>query len=155
MSFQSTLPRGERLVSAISSSTSYDFNPRSREGSDQIPFAYAVRCCLFQSTLPRGERPFCAFFFFFHVDISIHAPARGATRLPRLRSSCLTDFNPRSREGSDRGTQPQYILNAISIHAPARGATIKQKERRWEMWISIHAPARGATSHRPLSCPQI
>ena len=78
--------------------------------------------------------------------ISIHAPARGATRCkkrlvcfkqnfnPRSREgsdsvffkvrSFLDYFNPRSREGSDSGVpKNNAIALKISIHAPARGAT--------------------------------
>ena len=76
----------------------------------------------FQSTLPRGERLFPTFFDTSVRIISIHAPARGATykmacsvslnvfqsTLPRgerpnaeLFCAQWTDFNPRSREGSD------------------------------------------------------
>ena len=36
-------------------------------------------------------------------------------------------FNPRSREGSDTGTAEQNTKLVISIHAPAKGAT----ESRW------------------------
>ena len=59
------------------------------------------------------------------VDISIHAPARGAT-LHRL-----------------------FLLKhvvTISIHAPARGATQFPDIDIVHQAISIHAPARGATS---------
>ena len=77
--FQSTLPRGERLDDVLIFSMLNDFNPRSREGSDDrsgersdisrhfnprsregsdTMFSYAVRCTF----------------------ISIHAPARGATQ---------------------------------------------------------------------------
>ena len=85
-----------------------DFNPRSREGSDEVLFV-----------------EFCKHF------ISIHAPARGATKalrrkggnlrfqstLPRgerLASGSKTatlssNFNPRSREGSDSKLQPFTI----------------------------------------------
>ncbi len=77
----------------------------------------------FQSTLPRGERPVCDVLTNIRQFISIHAPARGATRdvqllrdgirfqstLPRGERQTVsvqvipdgTDFNPRSREGSD------------------------------------------------------
>ena len=34
--------------------------------------------------------------------ISIHAPVKGATRPHTTNSHPATDFNPRSREGSDR-----------------------------------------------------
>ena len=57
------------------------------------------------------------------TDISIHAPARGAT------SSFCVSF-PRS---------------PISIHAPARGATCYFYFSSPFSVISIHAPARGAT----------
>ena len=100
-SFQSTLPRGERRRYALLERQSCHFNPRSREGSDSR----------------------CSAIFQVQAVISIHAPARGATRitvknrieeqfqstLPRgERRVKRTDiilrygnFNPRSREGSD------------------------------------------------------
>ena len=99
------------------------FNPRSREGSDFIP-------------LPQRK----------NKNISIHAPARGAT-------------------AHGKELSPSH---AISIHAPARGATRFRKPYRVTgkfqstlprgerltvvvfrpllLTISIHAPARGATS---------
>ena len=54
--FQSTLPRRERPYFINAMSFKFDFNPRSREGSDQKCFLRP--CCLprFQSTLPRRER---------------------------------------------------------------------------------------------------
>ena len=78
--------------------------------------------------------------------ISIHAPAKGATTRHSAFSIAVTDFNPRSREGSDfnaqccqhsgnnfnprsrEGSDSPYPLHhhfsAISIHAPAKGATL-------------------------------
>ena len=55
-----------------------DFNPRSRTGSDAVD--------------PRTTTT---------EVISIHAPARGATRGPKTIKSFGLDFNPRSRTGSD------------------------------------------------------
>ena len=81
--------------------TIISFNPRSREGSDAaVPVGHDERV-VFQSTLPRGER---------HgmewpqktSNVSIHAPARGATSA-KIGASASTGFNPRSREGSDSG----------------------------------------------------
>ena len=99
--FQSTLPRGER-----------------RRTLDTV-----VKSVKFQSTLPRGERPGCFSGVGYATcsfnprsragsdvvnedetaagNVSIHAPARGAT-------AC------RVPQGSDC---------RVSIHAPARGAT--------------------------------
>ena len=79
---------------------------------------------LFQSTLPRGERPVSGI-------LSISMPIFQST-LPRgerlwwkiIYNIIYTDFNPRSREGSDRANGSFFIDNmGISIHAPARGAT--------------------------------
>ena len=56
--FQSTLPRRERLWSVVK----------------------AVREVLFQSTLPRRERRTCPCTRYSWQRISIHAPAKGATR---------------------------------------------------------------------------
>ena len=77
--FQSTLPRGER----------------------QEELFAETRLKLFQSTLPRGERLFVRFRFSDVSEISIHAPARGAT------------------DHAISALRYAYI----SIHAPARGAT--------------------------------
>ena len=61
-------------------------------------------------------------------EISIHAPARGATSSGGNVFINALDFNPRSREGSDDGTAGQGVKKtAISIHAPARGATRGEK----------------------------
>ena len=56
--------------------------------------------------------------------ISIHAPAKGATGARAYLVSPRRDFNPRSREGSDRiGGHTTTKATTISIHAPAKGAT--------------------------------
>ena len=82
MRFQSTLPRGERLgVDWDALIKKYDFNPRSREGSDFYAERAGNGSQIFQSTLPRGERLDQLQSFDKQSNISIHAPARGATSL--------------------------------------------------------------------------
>ena len=100
-------------------------------------------------------------------DVSIHAPARGAT--PSLTSllRLVRCFNPRAREGRDIRHGVNVSKSYVSIHAPARGATDRHgvylSERRFQstrprgarlaangvgdrrVRVSIHAPARGAT----------
>ncbi len=99
--FQSTLPRRERqsclitfsLIGHISihapakgatatSDCTYNFinnfNPRSREGSDNNYSQNRYQCLSFQSTLPRRER-----------------------RYNQSKGGLIKYFNPRSREGSD------------------------------------------------------
>ena len=78
---------------------------------------------IFQSTLPRGERRCSYSNRSCSLQISIHAPTRGAT-------------------GSTTYTG---LSICISIHAPTRGATWKSILDSKLKYISIHAPTRGAT----------
>ena len=78
-----------------------DFNPRSREGSDLLPSREIGYIKRFQSTLPRGERLNTSIEVTLSVAISIHAPARGATCCHGRLDGLPDYFNPRSREGSD------------------------------------------------------
>ncbi len=48
----------------------------------------------------------CIFFLIHAKIISIHAPAKGATVIVRAGSGVTEDFNPRSREGSDKEGRP-------------------------------------------------
>ena len=99
------------------------FNPRSHERSDDSQFVYIAQ-----------------------MDISIHAPTRGATITARLlwitqqefqstlpreerpnRASstrAAANFNPRSHERSDHARMRKRRSTGISIHAPTRGATM-------------------------------
>ena len=99
----------------------------------------------FQSTLPRRERQYLLSCKDFICFISIHAPAKGATkhnfygvRLFRFQSTL-----PRR----ERRCKPcAYIWSkTISIHAPAKGATAQETGISVDTLISIHAPAKGAT----------
>ena len=60
--------------------------------------------------------------------------------------SAFLYFNPRSREGSDPGSEDVQAGQEISIRAPARGATICESRNLTDSAISIRAPARGATN---------
>ena len=101
----------------------YYFNPRSREGSDRSHCTYTTLRQQFQPTLPRGERPVSEIMGDQDPEISTHAPARGATVF---------------------GSNPEEFYQ-ISTHAPARGATQTGAFSYQSALISTHAPARGAT----------
>ena len=122
----------------------YNFNPRSREGSDSKQSIYEQLISIsihapakgatfkhnstnirviFQSTLPRRERRWIFIYYFLHIH-----------------------FNPRSREGSDVLFYLYSPFRIISIHAPAKGATNSSKSGWSQAIISIHAPAKGATA---------
>ena len=62
----------------------------------------------------------------YDLEISIHAPARGATVQRKIRFYITRRFNPRTREGCDKyNGKRQAWEERVSIHAPARGATKK------------------------------
>ena len=102
----------------------HNFNPHSREGSDDETYIALQKVKEFQSTLPRREWHFAANVFAlafmrfqstlprreWHLQpnyladikiISIHTPAKGVTNYAATLSDVNTDFNPHSREGSD------------------------------------------------------
>ena len=101
--FQSTLPRGERQPpGSDDDGLERNFNPRSREGSDQIFHTLCGFCGNFNPRSREGSDCMC-----------------------RIRRFYLVHFNPRSREGSDLSLPEETTTtHIISIHAPARGATI-------------------------------
>ena len=77
--FQSTLPRGERQHIHINSITMYQFQstlPRGERLFTMMPLWYLI---WFQSTLPRGERHRKGHIKNRLREVSIHAPAWGAT----------------------------------------------------------------------------
>ena len=78
------------------------FNPRSRERSDRILlFSLHIRHISIHAPargatlLTNSKQP--------RIEISIHAPARGATMPDTMPTAIASNFNPRSRERSDRG----------------------------------------------------
>ena len=203
--FQSTPPHGERRafglralaqMSVVSihapargatsqvrqAVTDVRFIPRPRTGSDPGARAGAVIRYLFQSTPPHGERLVVPLIILQSRAswVSIHAPARGATRCTGFRIlQGHQGFNPRPRTGSDHGLScsMRVIQSSVSIHAPARGATCSLSHAvaaclwgfnprprtgsdeidfasgvRRASAVSIHAPARGATSALCLGC---
>ena len=123
--FQSTLPRRERPLPHQRYTHGCDhFNPRSREGSDIL-------------SMPDKADA---------LQISIHAPAKGATIIARARFHINTNFNPRSREGSD--VMPCIMIYLVQHFNPrSREGSDEHDVQEYDMdaAISIHAPAKGAT----------
>ena len=144
--FQSTLPRGERLEYETSfwtgnkisihaptrgatlmelrkDLTLKNFNPRSHEGSDSWTHLNNTWFGYFN---PRSHE--------------------GSDGLETKKYSNYNNFNPRSHEGSDAQLAQCCCDTSISIHAPTRGATRNICTTYLKFWISIHAPTRGATA---------
>ena len=122
-----------------------DFNPRSYKRSDlPLPALKNIRL-IFQSTLLQEERPYRNKANAIALQISIHAPTRGATcTMPIMRWAEMISIHAPTRGA----TSTRMIVTpaaVISIHAPTRGATQMESQFQKLARISIHAPTRGAT----------
>ena len=127
------------------------FNPRTREGCDQVlGHAQTQRHIYFNPRTREGCDHDGNTVQLFCKTISIHAPVKGATFQGILHFQIgFVDFNPRTREGCDRTTlaEAQQDLD-ISIHAPVKGATPAIGQLLLiDFIISIHAPVKGATPY--------
>jgi len=95
---------GRDLPAAGQTGSLKSFNPRARTGRD-----------LAVNVFPGGAG-----------EVSIHAPARGATGPFKFQNAPKGGFNPRARTGRDTMETQFGWLSEVSIHAPARGATGSQ-----------------------------
>ena len=124
------------------------FNPRAREGRDRKPAVIRHGTCVSIHAPARGATR-TRVGQASGGDVSIHAPARGATRWSGR--WCLSFWFQSTRP---RGARPGFgrfdkLHLIVSIHAPARGATHKFEGLLLDVVGSIHAPARGATEAVP------
>ena len=102
--FQSTHPRGVRLTAGSRLRTRHGhFNPRTREGCDARCTRLSTTQWYFNPRTREGCDLFPTAVILDLVEISIHAPARGATGVDVAGDPRDTDFNPRTREGCDQG----------------------------------------------------
>ena len=148
--FQSTPPRRERLTSAHSATARSLFQSTPPRRERRAPAASSSDNLKFQSTPPRRERPQRIRPRPVGRRVSIHAPAKGATRRRLGSVRCCNGFNPRPREGSDAG-RPCFLRAQVVFQS-----TPPRRERRFGVLhddvpavVSIHAPAKGATSRLP------
>ena len=123
-----------------------DFNPRSREGSDVIQFVLQAEFIKFQSTLPRGERLPLDSVCFKYLLFQSTLPRGERQKLQYISTRTIAIFQSTLPRGERLETQKTSgSQSEISIHAPARGATSTGLRLLQVSPISIHAPARGAT----------
>ena len=145
--FQSTPPRGERQNSFSRGLERWCFNPRPRAGSDVNGRDNAIEFISFNPRPRAGSDG-------YPVDpvrlknVSIHAPARGATPFSVTSHTKLLSFNPRPRAGSDCEVDDETKPDRVSIHAPARGATYSVLQPRIGFWFQS-TPPRGERLSRP------
>ena len=94
---------GATKLSDVKEQFSKNFNPRTRMGCDIKALLKYRRLPLFQSTHPHGVRLSISFIKSLRfMQISIHAPAWGATIEMARDAIGLMDFNPRTRMGCDQ-----------------------------------------------------
>ena len=122
--FQSTHPRGVRRRFRQARRLLGCFNPRTREGCDEVKTFKVPHDVPFQSTHPRGVRPLNDLKTRIEQIVSIHAPARGATRTSGIfiQGRKFQSTHPRGVRLDDK--LRACICRSVSIHAPARGATM-------------------------------
>ena len=85
---------------------------------------------VFQSTLPREERHRFRKSWDVPLDISIHAPTRGATPCVCINIIRHNEFQSTlPREERHGSVSVMHISCIISIHAPTRGATFSIARR--------------------------
>ena len=91
---------GSDVLTKLLTAKHADFNPRSREGSDGLDYIPALPDGHFNPRSREGS-DWTELKTLSQAQISIHAPAKGATieKLRKNTKKCY--FNPRSREGSD------------------------------------------------------
>ena len=106
----------------------------------------------FQFTRPQEARQGRAVGGVGTSDVSIHAPARGATGATRWIVYATTGFNSRARKRRDRAPSLLVVRGAaVSIHAPARGATFLPQGRRILSSFQFTRPQEARRAHAVLS----
>ena len=85
-------------------------------------------------------------------NVSIHAPAWGATQLSFLLLFDHLCFNPRARMGRDQMIHYEwsYVISSFNPRARMGRDTEQCSLARANLAVSIHAPAWGATFIHPL-----
>ena len=120
-----------------------DFNSRPCERGDSAPSQYTTLRLISIHAPARGATR-CQPLPLLPTAISIHAPARGATwKSPFRTVSHKFQFTP-LREGRRVGKRQKTSFSNFNSRPCERGD--KKYNKRINIWIiSIHAPARGAT----------
>ncbi len=118
------------------------FNPRPRVGGDMPQLKRLARWLRFQSTPPRGGRRGASYIAYRMPEVSIHAPAWGATKDSGLPPRCSNGFNPRPRVGGDAAnSSTSNPLNTFQSTPPRGG-------RRTDPFWQINYPPFQSTPPR-------
>ena len=100
-----------------------NFNPHSREGSDTTLIGLKCLLIQFQSTLPWREWQQQTMRLSKYQKFQSTLPWREWHGAVGKRKENDWNFNPHSREGSDRNLKACRYWTQISIHTPVKGVT--------------------------------
>jgi len=121
--FQSTRPQGARPVHTYNTTPTNSFNPRARRGRDLRGLNWWYDGLRFNPRARRGRDRFPRMLSIVIVQVSIHAPAGGATLAVNV-GGAKTPFQSTRPQGARHREYMQTINpERVSIHAPAGGAT--------------------------------
>ena len=144
------------------------FDPRPREGGDRLTTPCAAPWRRFDPRPREGGDDRGIALSGARGDVSIHAPAKGATVALRSTRHLARVSIHAPAKGATVAECESIAVDDVSIHAPAKGATADGLQPRageqrfdprpreggdarrfrgliWGLWVSIHAPAKGAT----------
>ena len=122
----------------------------------------------FQSTHPRRVWLTIKFLSQQIIDVSIHTPTKGVTRLTKMLNYILVSFNPHTHEGCDYRFRigERFLLSFnphthegcdiidmmsvshLSVFQSTHPRRVWLMFRRWIVWarqVSIHTPTKGVT----------
>ena len=151
--FQSTHPHGVRLPYVGVHPRWSSFNPRTRTGCDSRSVSSVVTQPMFQSTHPHGVRRLTSHIWAFSTTfqsthphgvrlyilgghevvflVSIHAPARGATKTTSATIRVRLRFNPRTRTGCDVSFAAAAVNASVFQSTHPHGVRRRSREP-WE-----------------------
>ena len=126
------------------------FNPRPREGGDRAGASIAARRSSFNPRPREGGDRTGRCHASAVVAVSIHAPAKGATRCADATRSAAMQFQSTPpRRGRPRSLHATSTPDQVSIHAPAKGATVRLEPSIGRTSSFNPRPREGATRRRP------
>ena len=141
--FQSTRPRGTRLLSQSAPSSPFCFNPRVREGRDAAGIPQGKKFLCFNPRVREGRDRVVTHYCLF---LRFQSTRPRGTRLPSSSLHIVTmGFQSTRPRGTRRRHLSQHRRPPVSIHASARDATADGVGQVELNLVSIHASARDAT----------
>jgi len=126
------------------------FNPRARMGRDRLRLLFSRSTANVSIHAPAWGATNLHYEVFNFIFVSIHAPAWGATLNDWKKTERLCSFNPRARMGRDIEIKTENDVQKPFQSTRPHGARPKRPRiSLMRFMVSIHAPAWGATMYSP------